>query len=151
MRTKTLTSNLKWLTFGNMVYKKRGRSILVLKLLLKRSISLSNLNFDRFGYTQILELIRRTFWIVNCFSEFLRLKKHFQNQIYTKIYCFSKLFQLNFILLILWSRTNFFWNCLHFGHNQKNECKHIQGFQTYWKWQRCNRKFKTEPNPQFKI
>ena len=92
MRTKTLTSNLKWLTFGNMVYKKRGRSILVLKLLFKRSISLSNLNFDRFGYTQILELIRRTFWIVNCFSEFLRFKNIFKIRYTRKFTVFQNYF-----------------------------------------------------------
>ena len=92
MRTKILISNLKWLTFGNMVYKKRGRSILVLKLLFKRSISLSNLNFDRFGYTQILELIRRTFWIVNCFSEFLRFKNIFKMKYTRKFTVFQNYF-----------------------------------------------------------
>ena len=40
---------------GTMLYEKRGTSILVMKLLFKRVIYLTNLNFDSSGYKPMLK------------------------------------------------------------------------------------------------
>ena len=59
-----------------------------------------------------------------------------------------------FSLLLLcsfYSPEQTFWKCSHFGNNLKNECLQIHGFQTKCEWKQCIRKFKTEPNLQFKI